>query len=102
MLELPHASTARFLRTAAALQVEFRPAAAKAFLKLAADVRTRISKAIDKLAEDPRHAGVHRLTGGRNEYRVRVGDYRILHEIDDSVLIVLVVHLEHRREIYRK
>ncbi|HXK40362.1 MAG TPA: type II toxin-antitoxin system RelE/ParE family toxin [Candidatus Paceibacterota bacterium] len=84
-----------------AYKVEFRPAAAKALRKLPEDVRTRIAKAIDVLRDDPRHAGVHRLRGGRNEYRARVGDYRILYEVDDAVLIVLVLHVGHRREIYR-
>lgn len=82
-------------------KVEFRPAAARALRKLADDIRTRIVKAIDLLANDPRHPGARRLSGGRNEYRVRVGECRVLYEIDDSVLIVLVVHIGHRREVYR-
>ena len=82
-------------------KVEFRPAAARAVRKLAEDVRARIVKAIDLLAEDPRHPGVRRLRGGRNEYRIRVGEYRVLYEIDDLVLIVLVVEVGHRRDVYR-
>ncbi len=83
-------------------EIEFSTAAARSFRKLAPDVQRRIAKAVDALADDPRHPGVHRLAGGRDEYRVRVGDYRVLYEIRDRTLVVVVVYIGHRREVYRR
>lgn len=81
--------------------IEFTPAAARALRKLPSDVQRRIAKAIDALSADPRHPGVKPLAGGRDEYRARVGDYRVLYEIRDAVLVVVVVYVGHRREVYR-
>ncbi|WP_027942376.1 type II toxin-antitoxin system RelE/ParE family toxin [Amycolatopsis taiwanensis] len=57
--------------------------------------------AIELLADDPRPAGAKKLAGGEGEWRVRTGDYRVVYEIRDRVLVVLVVAVVHRREIYR-
>lgn len=56
---------------------------------------------IKALAEQPRGPGVEKLVGLDDTYRVRVGDYRILYEIDDGVLLILVVRIGHRRDVYR-
>ncbi|WP_245617013.1 type II toxin-antitoxin system RelE family toxin [Amycolatopsis taiwanensis] len=53
------------------------------------------------MADDPRPAGAKKLAGGEGEWRVRTGDYRVVYEIRDRVLVVLVVAVVHRREIYR-
>jgi mRNA interferase RelE/StbE len=63
-------------------------------------VRPRIDGAIALLAEDPRPPASRPLRG-RDGYRVRVGDYRIIYTIHDDVLLVVVVTLGHRREVYR-
>lgn len=60
----------------------------------------RLLRRIQALAQDPRPAGCEKLTG-RNRYRVRQGAYRVLYEIEDARLIVLVVKVAHRREVYR-
>ncbi len=60
----------------------------------------RIKAAIYTLADNPRPPGCKKLTG-REGWRIRVGSYRILYEIEDNELIVLVVHIGHRREVYR-
>ena len=60
----------------------------------------RIKAAIYALADNPRPPGCKKLTG-REGWRIRVGRYRILYEIEDNELIVLVVHIGHRREVYR-
>jgi mRNA interferase RelE/StbE len=62
----------------------------------------RLRNAIDTLAENPRPAGCVKLQGAQELYRVRVGDYRIVYQIQDAMLIVLVVQIGHRREIYRR
>lgn len=63
--------------------------------------RLRIEGAIALLAENPRPPKATKLVGQRNRWRVRTGDYRILYEIDDGVLTVLVIWVAHRREVYR-
>ena len=83
-------------------RIEWRPRARKAFLALDKSVRLRIAAVVDKLAGDPRPAGVKALTGMPGVFRIRVADsYRVLYTIDDTVLLVLVVDVGHRREIYR-
>lgn len=63
--------------------------------------RLRIEGAIALLAENPRPPKATKLVDQRNRWRVRTGDYRILYEIDDGVLTVLVIRVAHRREVYR-
>ena len=61
----------------------------------------RIRAAIDLLAENPRPPNCVALQGETGVYRVRVGDYRIIYEVFDRVLVVQVVRIGHRREVYR-
>ncbi len=81
--------------------IEFRPAAARDFRKLSADVRPRLAKKIDALATTPRPNGAKKLAGETELYRVRVGDYRIIYQVEDARLVVLVVRVGHRRDAYR-
>lgn len=81
--------------------IEVRPAAARAFRKLPADVRPRVTKKINALATNPRPPGVRKLTAEAELYRVRVGEYRIVYQIEDRRLVVLVVDIGHRRDVYR-
>lgn len=60
----------------------------------------RVLAAIHLLAEDPRPTGAKRLVGDP-VWRIRVGDYRILYDINDGELLVLVLAVGHRREVYR-
>jgi len=79
-------------------RVEVRPAAVRALRNLDRAVRPRIEGAIALLAEDPRPPASRSLRG-RDGFRVRVGDYRIIYTIHDDVLLVVVVTLGHRREV---
>jgi mRNA interferase RelE/StbE len=63
--------------------------------------RQRIVRRIEGLAEDPRPAGAEKLSGD-DKYRIRQGDYRILYEIKDERLVVTVVRVGNRREVYRR
>lgn len=81
-------------------RVEVRPAAFRSLRKIDPTVRPRIEGAIALLAEDPRPPASRPLTG-RPGYRVRVGDYRIVYTIENDVLLVVVVTLGHRRDVYR-
>ncbi|MGP6174284.1 type II toxin-antitoxin system RelE family toxin [Corynebacterium sp. A21] len=57
---------------------------------------------MDDLAHQLRPDGVKKLQGGEGEYRLRVGSYRVIYDINDGELIILVLHLGHRKDIYRK
>ena len=81
-------------------RVEVRPAALRVLRNLDKQIRPRIEGAIALLAEDPRPPASRPLRG-REAYRVRVGDYRIIYTIQDDMLLVVVVTLGHRREVYR-
>ena len=83
-------------------RVELRPAALRDLRKLEPAIRGRIGVAIDQLGQTPRPAGVEKLQGQENRYRVRVGEYRVLYEIEDRVLLVLVIRIGHRRDVYRR
>ncbi|MGN6188029.1 MAG: type II toxin-antitoxin system RelE family toxin [Conexibacter sp.] len=80
-------------------RVELRPAAVRALKKLDPPVARRIHGAIALLAEDPRPPASRPLRG-RPGLRVRVGDYRVIYTVEDDVLLVVVVTLGHRRDVY--
>jgi mRNA interferase RelE/StbE len=61
----------------------------------------RVARVINALADNPRPPGVQKLSAEDGVYRVRSGDYRILYQIVDRQLVVLVVRVRHRREAYR-
>ena len=82
-------------------RIEVRPAALRSLRKLDPDIRPRIQGAIALLAEDPRPPAARALKG-RPGYRIRVGDYRIIYTIHDEVLVVVVVTLRHRRDVYER
>ena len=82
-----------------AYRIEVRPAAVRALRRLDPQVRPRIQGAIALLAQDPRPPGARTLRG-RPGLRIRVGDYRIIYTVEDDVLLVVVVTLGHRREVY--
>jgi len=81
-------------------RVEVAAAAVRQLRKLDRAAQRRVQGAIELLAAEPRPNGAKKLVGGDGEWRVRTGDYRIVYEIHDNVLLVLVVAVGHRREIY--
>ena len=82
-------------------EIEFVRAAARQLGTLDSPTRRRVQAAVELLADDPRPPSAKKLVGGAGEWRVRTGDYRIVYEVHDDVLLVLVVALGHRRDIYR-
>jgi mRNA interferase RelE/StbE len=80
-------------------RIELRPAAARALRKLDPPIARRIQGAIALLAEDPRPPASRPLRG-RPAHRVRVGDYRIIYTIHDDILLIVVVTIGHRRDVY--
>ena len=76
-------------------------AAEKDLSRLSAQVHDRIIAAIQGLARDPRPPGCRKLVGSTQDWRIRVGDYRVIYEIADAVRVVRVHRVRHRREVYR-
>ena len=82
-------------------RIEVAPGAVRQLRKLDPPTRRRIQAAIELLATEPRPPGAKKLVGGEREWRVRTGDYRVVYEIHDDALVVLVLAVGHRREVYR-
>jgi mRNA interferase RelE/StbE len=80
-------------------RIELRPAAVRALKKVHPDDRERIQGAIALLGQDPRPPKAKALSG-RPGFRVRVGDYRVIYTIQDDILLVVVVTLGHRSDVY--
>lgn len=83
-------------------RIEVAPAAVRQLRKLDRVAQRRVQAAIELLAGEPRPSGARMLVGGDGEWRVRTGDYRIVYEIHDNVLLVLVVAVGHRRDVYER
>jgi len=81
--------------------VEFTTAAAREVRKLDPHIRRRILSAITALQTDPRPAGVKKLSGYDDAWRIRIGDYRALYEIVDDTVLVTVFRVAHRRDVYQ-
>jgi mRNA interferase RelE/StbE len=82
-------------------RVALKSSAEKEFFRLPDPVSTRIFPKIKALGADPRPNGCKKLTGGRDEWRIRVGDYRVIYTIDDETRKVEVTRIAHRREVYQ-
>lgn len=81
-------------------RVVFSSRASKELKRFDLSVRERITDAADTLADDPRPHGCLKMRGA-DSYRIRVGDYRIVYEIHDRIVTVLVLEVGHRKDIYR-
>ena len=82
-------------------RLTFRKSVAKDLRSIPPNDLFRILKRIEALAEDPRPMGSEKLSG-QERYRVRQGVYRIVYEIQDEELVILVVKVGHRRDVYRE
>jgi mRNA interferase RelE/StbE len=83
-------------------RLEIRPSVEKTLRKIRdTQLQRRLDNAFEKLSENPRRPGAEKMAGFENRYRFRVGDYRIVYEIHDAVLLVLILAIGDRKEIYR-
>jgi len=82
-------------------QVKFLPSALRQFEALPEKIKVKITNRINSLISDPRPHGCVKLSGRGNTYRIRSGDYRILYQIRDKVLLVVIVGVGHRKRVYR-
>ena len=85
----------------ASLRIEFARSATKDLRAIDRQWTARILDAIEALAKDPRPVGCKKLVGSEHTYRIRVGDYRVVYDIHDGDLVVFVVRVRHRRDVYR-
>lgn len=81
--------------------IEFSSEAERFLEKTDAKTALRIAKAVGKLSADPRPPGCKKLVGVDNEYRIRIGDYRVVYQIRKAVLMVFVIRIGNRGNIYR-
>lgn len=80
--------------------ISFKSSAAKELKKLPLELQHRIARTIEKLIEDPRYRGVIKLKGNDNLYRCRVGEYRVVYNIDESTQKIVVTRIRHRKDVY--
>jgi mRNA interferase RelE/StbE len=82
-------------------RIEFARSATKDLRAIDHQWVPRILVAIEGLADDPMPVGCKKLVGSEHTYRIRVGDYRIVYDIQNASLVVFVICIRHRRDVYR-
>jgi mRNA interferase RelE/StbE len=80
--------------------VEVKPPARRELEALPDNVLARAVRKLTSLADNPRPAGCKKLKGYKNQWRIRVGDWRVIYVIDDTTKLVSVTRIAHRREVY--
>jgi len=86
----------------ASYDVALTSSAERELKKLSGQLMARIIPRLENLASDPRPSGCKKLRGGDDEWRIRVGDYRVVYTIDDAKLLVEVTRIRHRSEVYER
>jgi mRNA interferase RelE/StbE len=82
-------------------QILIRRPAEKEIASLPPKIRSRVAEKIRALAEDPRPAGCKKLSGEDRAWRIRIGDYRVVYEVNDTARYVEVRVVAHRKDVYR-
>lgn len=82
-------------------EIVFKPSAQKELYRLDRRLQERISRELERLSIDPYHPGTKKLEGDPQGRRARVGDYRIVNDVLREQIVVLVLRIAHRREVYR-
>jgi mRNA interferase RelE/StbE len=83
-------------------EIQLTPVAVRELRRLSNPLQKRLGGAIERLRSEPRPSGVKKLQGEDGLYRVRVGEYRIVYEIRDALLIVVVVRIGSRQQVYKR
>jgi mRNA interferase RelE/StbE len=83
-------------------QISIKPAAQRQIKKLTVGIQKDLIQTIENLSEEPRPTGCKKLKGRKDQYCVRSGDYRIIYSIEDVALVVRVVKVGHRRDVYEE
>jgi mRNA interferase RelE/StbE len=82
-------------------RITILPRARRELAKLPANIAERVARAVDALEHQPRPPGCKKLAGKEDLWRIRVGEYRVVYQIRDAELLLLVVRIGHRRGIYK-
>ena len=82
-------------------KIKIAKRAQKEFKKIPNVYQKKISKAIHELAETPMPSGVKKMQGATNRYRIRVADYRVIYDIDNGEMVILIIKVGHRQQVYR-
>ena len=85
----------------ASYQIEVSRSAAKDLRKIDRQWIPKILTAIESLESEPRPVGCKKLAGSDRTYRIRIGDFRVIYDVHDDTLIILVLGIRHRRDVYR-
>ena len=83
-------------------RIEVKRSAAKALKKIPKPDKRRISEKIDSLADETPSPETTKMKGNNPFHKIRVGDYRIVYEIQDDILIILVIKIGHRKDVYKR
>jgi mRNA interferase RelE/StbE len=81
--------------------VFYKRSASEELLQLPANIAHKVKAVISSLSENPRPHGCKKLKGSINEYRIRIGSYRVIYTITDTILIVTIIKIAHRKKAYR-
>jgi mRNA interferase RelE/StbE len=84
-----------------AYSIEFKPAAFRSLAGLPREAQRPLRSRIDSLAVNPFPSGVKKLEGGKDLFRIRAGDYRVVYQVRKKILLVLVISIGHRKDVYR-
>ncbi len=82
-------------------RIDYKKAARKELKKLDQSARERIGAAIDALGSEPHPPGSRKMVGSEALFRIRVGDYRVIYEVQNKLLTIFVIRIGHRKDIYR-
>ena len=83
-------------------KIEFKRSAAKALRKIPKSDQMRIADKIDSLSENLPDPAITKMKGDNPFHRIRVGDYRIIYEIHGDILLIVILKIGHRKEVYRR
>ncbi len=81
-------------------EIRFKKSAFKEFEKLSLNIQQNLANDIAQLADNPRPSGCKKLKGVKNSWRIRNGDYRVIYTIEDHILMIEIIKIAHRREVY--
>lgn len=82
-------------------EVKFSTSSLKELKKLPKQIALRITKGIYRLGENPRKGNVRPMVGSKS-WRMKIGDYRVIYDIEDKLLKILIIRVRHRKDVYRK
>ena len=82
--------------------IAWKRSATQELKRLPREIVGRIVKAVEQLSTDPYPSGVRKLVGSEHTYRIRVGDYRVIYDVMASALVIEIIRVGHRRDIYNR